>query len=134
MKIQWLFYPLISCRLKRTYVLALIGLCLAGICLPNASFAEEPLPRELVAIGTIGKTVVLERTDTDEVFAQIATHGIAPREIVPSADGRLLFVITQGRRMVEVIDVARKKVIDTISLSSPGQNVKLFGLAVNPQG
>jgi DNA-binding beta-propeller fold protein YncE len=131
MKIQSLFYPLISCRLKRTYVLALIGLCLAGICLPNASFAEEPLPRELVAIGTIGKTVVLERTDTDEVFAQIATHGIAPREIVPSADGRLLFVITQGRRMVEVIDVARKQVVDTIDLSSPGQTVRIFGLSVN---
>jgi DNA-binding beta-propeller fold protein YncE len=127
-------YPLIFCRLKRTYILSLIGLCLAEMCLPHASFAEEPLPRELVAIGTIGKTVVLERTDTDEVFAQIATHGIAPREIIPSADGRSLFVITEGRRLVEVIDVARKKVVDTIDLSSPGHTVKIFGLAVNREG
>jgi DNA-binding beta-propeller fold protein YncE len=131
MKIQSLFYPLIFCRLKRKYILTLIGLCLAEICLPNASFAEEPLPRELVAIGTIGKTVVLERTDTDEVFAQIATHGIAPREIIPSADGRLLFVITEGRRLVEVIDVARKQVVDTIDLSSSGRTVRIFGLAVS---
>ena len=128
---QSLFYPLRSRRLKRRYVLALISLCLGGISLPSASFAQEPLPRELVAIGTIGKTVVLERTDTDEVFAQITMHGIAPREIIPSADGRLLFVITQGRRMVEVIDVARKQVVDTIDLSSPSQTVRIFGLAVN---
>src|ERR1700678_1657878 len=127
-------YPLIFCRLKRTCILSLIGLCLAGMCLPHASFAAEPLPPELVAIGTIGKTVVLERTDRDEVFAQIATHGIAPREIVPSADGRSLFVITEGRRLVEVIDVARKKVVDTIDLSSPGHTVKIFGLAVNREG
>jgi DNA-binding beta-propeller fold protein YncE len=127
-------YRLTFCRLKRTYLLSLIGLCLAEICLPHSSFAEDPLPRELVAIGTIGKTVVLERTDTDEVFAQIATHGIAPREIIPSADGRSLFVITEGRRLVEVIDVARKKVVDTIDLSSPGHTVKIFGLAVNREG
>ena len=134
MKIQSPSYPLIGCRLKRTYAFALIVLSLAGICLPQPSFAEEPLPRELVAIGTIGKTVVLERTDTDEVFAQIPMHGIAPREITPSADGRSLFVITEGRRFVEVIDVARKQVVDTIDLSSPGQTVKIFGLAVNREG
>jgi DNA-binding beta-propeller fold protein YncE len=114
---------------KARYLLA----CLC-FCLPNALFAAEPLPQEMVAIGTIGRNIVLERTDTDEVFAQIATHGIAPREIVPSADGRFLFAVTEGRSLVEVIDVAGKKVIDTINLSSPGQSVKLFGVAVNPQG
>jgi hypothetical protein len=112
----------------------LISLCVAAACLPNGSLAEDPLPRELVAIGTIGKTVVLERTDTDEVFAQIPTHGIAPREITPSADGRSLFVVTEGRRLVEVIDVARKKVVDTIDLSTPGHTVKIFGLAINREG
>jgi DNA-binding beta-propeller fold protein YncE len=130
--------PLV-CSLKRlcpraNYLVAFAGLCLAGLCLPSALFAAEPLPQELVAIGTIGRNIVLERTDTDEVFAQIATHGIAPREIVPSADGRFLFAITEGRSLVEVIDIAAKKVSDTINLSSPGQSVKLFGLAVNPQG
>jgi DNA-binding beta-propeller fold protein YncE len=134
MKIQPPFYPLIFRRPKRTYILIPAGLCLAGLCVLNVCFAAEPLPRELVAIGTIGRTVVLERTDTDEVFAQIATQGIAPREIVPSADGRLLFAVTEGRRLIEVIDVARKKAVDTIDLSSPGQAVKVFGLAVNPQG
>ena len=128
MKIQSLFYLLIFCCLKRTYVLALIGLCLAGICLADASFAEEPLPRELVAIGTIGKTVVLERDDTDEVFAQIATHGIAPREIIPSADGRLLFVITEGRRLVEVIDVARNRWSIPLILVLPAKPSESSGL------
>jgi DNA-binding beta-propeller fold protein YncE len=103
-------------------------------CLPHAVVAAEPLPEEMVATGTIGRNIVLERTDTDEVFARIATQGIAPREIVPSADGRFLFALTDGRSLVEVIDIAGKKVIDTINLSSPGQSVKLFGLAVNPQG
>ena len=117
------------CWRKAAYLLA----CFC-FCLPNALLAAEPLPQEMVAIGTIGRNVVLERTDTDEVFAQIATHGIAPREIVPSVDGRFLFAVTNGRSLVEVIDVAGKKVIDTINLSSPGQNVKIFGLAVNPQG
>ena len=44
-----------------------------------------------------------------------------------------MFAVTDGRSLIEVIDVAGKKVIDTINLSSPGQSVKLFGLAVNPQ-
>jgi DNA-binding beta-propeller fold protein YncE len=117
------------CWRKTRRLLACVGFCLA-----SAMFAAEPLPQEMVAIGTIGRNIVLERTDTDEVFAQIATHGIAPREIVPSADGRFLYAVTEGRSLVEVIDVAGKKVIDTINLSSPGQSVKLFGLAVNPQG
>ena len=134
MTIQSLFGSLKRCCQKATYVLAFASLCVAEFCLPNALFAAEPLPQELVAIGTIGRNVVLERTDTDEVFAQIATHGIAPREMVPSADGRFLFVITEGRSLVEVIDIAGKKVIDTIDLSSPGRTVKFFGLAVNPQG
>jgi DNA-binding beta-propeller fold protein YncE len=134
MTIQSPVCSLTRCCTQATYLLAFAGLCLAGICLPNALFAAEPLPQEMVAIGTIGRNIVLERTDTDEVFAQIATHGIAPREIVPSADGRFLFAITEGRSLVEVIDIAGKKVIDTINLSSPGQSVKLFGLAVNPQG
>ena len=81
----------------------------------------------MVAIGTIGRTIVLERTDTDEMFAQIATHGIAPREIIPSADGRYLFVVTDGRSLIEVIDVARKEVIDTIDLSSPAKPSKYSG-------
>jgi DNA-binding beta-propeller fold protein YncE len=113
---------------KAPYLLACVFLCP-----PNALLAAEPLPQEMVAIGSLGRNIVLERTDTDEVFAQIATHGIAPREIVPSADGRLLFAVTEGRSLVEVIDVAGKKVIDTINLSSPGQSVKVFGLAVNPR-
>jgi hypothetical protein len=100
----------------------------------NALLAAEPLPQEMVAIGTIGRNVILERTDTDEVFAQIPTQGIAPRELVPSSDGRSLFAVTEGRSLIEVIDIAGKKVIDTINLSSSGQSVKLFGLAVDAQG
>ena len=90
-------------------------------------FAAEPLPQEMVAIGTIGRNIVLERTDTDEVFAQIATHGIAPREIVSSADGRFLFAVTDGRSLIEVIDVAGKKVIDTINLSPQAKASKSLG-------
>jgi DNA-binding beta-propeller fold protein YncE len=134
MTIPSLCRSLTFARRKALCILACAVVCAAGFCLPEASLAAEPLPQELVAIGTIGRNVVLERTDTDEVFAQIATHGIAPREIVPSADGRFLLVITNGRSLVEVIDIAAKKVVDTVNLSSPGQSVKLFGLAVNPRG
>jgi DNA-binding beta-propeller fold protein YncE len=119
---------------KATYRFAFAAFCVVQFCIPNILFAAEPLPQEMVAIGTIGRNIVLERTDTDEVFAQIATHGIAPREIVSSADGRFLFAVTDGRSLIEVIDVSAKKVIDTINLSHPGQSVKIFGLAVNPQG
>jgi DNA-binding beta-propeller fold protein YncE len=116
------------------YRFAFAAFCVVEFCIPKAVFAAEPLPQEMVAVGTIGRNIILERTDTDEVFAQIATHGIAPREIVSSSDGRFLFAVTNGRSLIEVIDVAGKKVIDTINLSHPGQNVKLFGLAVNPRG
>lgn len=134
MTIQLLVCFVTRCCRKATYRFAFVAFCAVRFCIPTALFAAEPLPQEMVAIGTIGRNVVLERTDTDKVFAQIATHGIAPREIVPSADGRFLFAVTDGRSLVEVIDVAGKKVVDTINLSHPGQSVKVFGLAVNPQG
>lgn len=134
MTIPSLVYLMTRCCRKATYLFAFAAFCVVGLCIPNRLFAADPLPQEMVAIGTIGRNIILERTDTDEVFAQIATHGIAPREIIPSADGRFLFAITEGRSLIEVIDVAGKKVVDTINLSHPGQNVKFFGLAVNPQG
>ena len=134
MTIQSLICLMTRCCRKATYLFAFAAFCVVPFCIPDTLFAAEPLPQEMVAIGTIGRNIVLERTDTDEVFAQIATHGIAPREIVSSADGRFLFAVTDGRSLIEVIDVAGKKVIDTINLSRPGQSVKIFGLAVNPQG
>jgi DNA-binding beta-propeller fold protein YncE len=128
-----IFSPLSFRWLKRAATCGLAGLLLAALS-PRPSYAAGSLPRELAAVGTIGRTIVLVDTDTDEVYAQIATQGIAPREITPSADGRTLFVITKGRSLVEEIDIARKSVVDTIDLSSPRQTVRIFGLAVSPQG
>src|ERR1700684_2252859 len=53
---------------KANYLVAFAGLCLAGPGLPNALLAADPLPHETGAIGPIGRNIVLERTDTDEVF------------------------------------------------------------------
>ena len=114
-----------------------VSFCVRRFLCSRALSSESSLRGRAAASGDGGyrhhrQEHILERTDTDEVFAQIATHGIAPREIVPSADGRFLFAITEGRSLIEVIDVAGKKVVDTINLSSPGPKRQVLRAGSQP--
>jgi DNA-binding beta-propeller fold protein YncE len=70
----------------------------------------------------------------DEIVAQIPTKGRSPKEVVPSPDGKYVFLTTDGRAKIEVVNVPGRKVEEVIDLAQPGVKINIFGLAVNRKG
>jgi hypothetical protein len=70
----------------------------------------------------------------DEIIAQIPTKGRSPKEVVPSPDGKHVFLTTDGRALIEVVNVPNRKVEEVIDLAQPGVKINIFGLAVSRKG
>src|SRR5256885_1613287 len=70
----------------------------------------------------------------DEIVAQIQTKGRLPKELIPSPDGVHVYVTSEARHYIEVINLATRKVEDTIELTKPGTRMNIFGLAVSRKG
>jgi DNA-binding beta-propeller fold protein YncE len=73
-------------------------------------------------------------TSRDEIVAQIPTKGRSPKEIIPSPDGKHVFLTTDGRAKIEVVNVPDRKVEEVIDLAQPGVKINIFGLAVSRKG
>ncbi len=96
----------------------------------SRSLAGEQ-PSDLFVVGTSGGTVAVLDSGLDQIVADIPTKGRAPLDIEPAPDGNTLYVTTDGRAKIEVIDLKQKKAVDVIDLSSPDRSVKIYGLALN---
>jgi len=70
----------------------------------------------------------------DQIIAQIPTQGRSPKEVVPSPDGKHVFLTTDGRAKIEVVNVPARKVEEVIDLAGVGRKVNIFGLAVSRKG
>jgi DNA-binding beta-propeller fold protein YncE len=104
----------------------LFGACLLG--------RAQSAPRELMVMGVHpGGIVVLDAT-RDEVVAEIPLRGRAPKEIEFSRDGKRLYVTTQGRKSIEVVDLASRKVEDVIDLAPSGYKLVIYGIALSQDG
>lgn len=73
-------------------------------------------------------------TSRDEIVAQIPTKGRSPKEVVPSPDGKHVFLTTDGRALIEVVNVHDRNVEEVVDLAQPGVKINIFGLAVNRKG
>jgi WD40 repeat protein len=72
---------------------------------------------------------------TDDEFAyQIPLRGRSPKELVPTPDGKRLYVSTQGRRQIKVVNMASRKVEDVIDLAPPGHTITIYGMAFSRDG
>jgi DNA-binding beta-propeller fold protein YncE len=80
-----------------------------------------------------GGIVVLDAT-RDEVVTEIPLQGRAPKEIEFSPDGKRLYVTTQGRRSIEIVDLARRKVEEVIDLAPAGCKLVIYGIALSRDG
>ncbi len=73
-------------------------------------------------------------TSRDEIVAQIPTKGRSPKEIIPAPDGKHVFLTSDGRALIEVINVPERKVEEVIDLAQPGIKVNIFGIALSRKG
>src|SRR5712691_8365883 len=101
------------------------GLALIGLVFSVARAAGAQAVQEFFVIGTHDNKVAVLDPRTDEIVAQIPTRGQNPLEVLPAPKGNIVYVSTDGREKIEVIDMTRREVVDTIELSSPQRWVRI---------
>lgn len=113
-------------RRPTIWLRALLGALFAfAACLPAPALAKD-----LLYLGGMHKVVVVDG-DTDEVLGDIPIKGF-PLYLVPDESKQRLYVVAGGRELIHVIDLAERKVIDTLSFSVPGQRqARVYGLVVD---
>ena len=89
---------------------------------------------DVFMIGSHPKLLVVIDSRRDEVVAQIPTKGRSPKEVVPAPDGKHVYLTTEARQQIEVVNLNTQKVEDVIDLSAPGIRLNIFGLAVSRKG
>lgn len=107
---------------------------LAGVVvLLLASFASGQVRDhgDLFVIGTHPNTLVVIDSARDEIVAQIPTKGRAPKEVVPGPDGKHVYLTTEARQQIEVVNLATQKVDDVIELTVPGTRMIIVGMVLN---
>lgn len=114
--------------------LARVGFALIPLIFGVAPIVAAQAGNEFFVIGTHDNNVVVLDPRTDEIVAQIPTRGQNPLEVLPGPKGNVVYVTTDGREKIEVIDVARRQVVDSIKLSSPQRWVRIFGMAIDREG
>jgi DNA-binding beta-propeller fold protein YncE len=91
-------------------------------------------PRELMVMGIHPGGIVVLDAARDEVVTEIPLRGRAPKEIEFSRDGKRLYVTTQGRRSIEVVDLASRRVQEVIDLAPSGYKLVIYGIALSQDG
>jgi DNA-binding beta-propeller fold protein YncE len=97
---------------------------------PNA-LAQEP---ELYVIGVHPHGIVVFDGTRNEIAGQIQTRGRAPKELVPSPDGKFVYVTSDGRSKLEVVNLQTRTVDKVLELAPPGYRLTIFGVALNSKG
>ena len=123
---------------------ALVALAVATLCgalSPSASFGQaspklEERRREpgIFFMGVWPDRILYFDEKTDSVVGELRLrHGVANRTVF-TPDYRWGFLITDRMESVEVVDVAKRQVVDELKLSTEARKVRFFGLAIEPSG
>jgi DNA-binding beta-propeller fold protein YncE len=97
-------------------------------------FAIVPMwaqAHEFMVMGIHPHALIVLDTSRDEVVAEIPLRGRAPKEIEHSRDGRHLYVTTEGRSQIEVVDFVHRKVEEVIQPAPPGYKFVIYGTALS---
>ncbi|MEE2787597.1 MAG: alkaline phosphatase family protein, partial [Myxococcota bacterium] len=95
-----------------------------------------------VYVSSLNSSNVFVLDGTSGELVEVLELGIAPGAMVPSADGRQLYVALSGQDEIAVVDTARRSVISQFhgapepkdSEGVPLANINLSALALNPMG
>ncbi len=101
--------------------------------LAPAGFAQTQEP-EMYAIGVHPHAIVLLDGNRDEIAGEIQITGRSPKDMVFSPDGKYLYVTSEGRSRLEMVNVAQRKAEKVFDLTPAGHRMTIFGLAINAKG
>ena len=108
-----------------------------GQILPRArllSFAALAHAQELYVLGVHPRGIVIFDGTRNEIVGQIETRGRAPKEIVPSPDGKFVYATTDGRAKLEVVNVEKRSVDRLLDITPPGYRLTIYGVVLNSKG
>ncbi|HTR37009.1 MAG TPA: hypothetical protein VMH80_13980 [Bryobacteraceae bacterium] len=97
----------------------------------NRAFAQDP---ELYVLGVHPHGIVVFDGTRNEIVNVIQTRGRAPKELVPSDDGKFLYITSEGRADLEVVNLQTHTVDRVLHLAPPGYRLTIFGVALNHKG
>lgn len=86
---------------------------------------------DLFVIGIHPHSILVIDSARDEVVAQIPTKGHSPKEIVPSPDGKRVYLTTEARQQIEVVNLTTHEVEDVIHLAAPGTRLNIYGMTLS---
>ena len=93
--------------------------------------AQEP---ELYVLGVHPHTIVVFDGTRGEIIGQIQTRGRAPKELVPSPDGKFIYTTTDGRAKLEVVNLESRAVDRVLEITPPGYRLTIYGAVLNSKG
>ena len=108
-----------------------IAIAVFSLLLLLATQTVPPAQAELMVMGIHPHQLIVFDTNRDEVIAEIQLHGRAPKEIECSRDGRRIYVTTEGRSQIEIVDFPNRKVEDVIHVAPPGYKIVIYGTALS---
>jgi hypothetical protein len=109
-------------RLLGVIVLLLLASCASGQVRERG---------DLFVIGIHPHSILVIDSARDEVVAEIPTKGHSPKEFVPSPDGKRVYVTTEARQQIEVVNLTTHEVEDVIKLAAPGIRLNIYGMTLS---
>lgn len=97
-------------------------------------FCAQAQESELYVLGVHPHGIVIFDGTRNEIAGKIETRGRAPKEIVPSPDGKFLYTTTDGRAKLEVVNVETRTVDRLLEITPPGYRMTIYGVALNSKG
>ena len=108
-----------------------LGAAVVLLSFPALAAAQES---ELYVVGVHPHGIVIFDGTRNEIVGQIQTRGRAPKELVPSPDGKFVYTTTDGRAKLEVVNLQARTVDRVIELAPPGYRLTIYGVVVNNKG
>jgi DNA-binding beta-propeller fold protein YncE len=119
-------------------VLVALAAALAATLCPRADAAEtpasDPRPAQVHLLGVWPNRLRLFDEATEQFIGDIALKYGAATNSTHTPDFSKFYFVTDRMEAVEVVDIAKRQVVDTLKLSDQGKQVRIASVAVNPDG
>lgn len=109
------------------------GLVLALLCIPLLVPGSSP-GEDWLFVGVQFDKVMVIDCQRDEVVDEIRLRHRIPVDMIVSPDKKYLYVVTHQKQSLEVIDIGKRRVMESIELSDGQRERRIFGLAAHPDG
>lgn len=87
----------------------------------------------ILYIGTYAKSIAVLDEATGESLGRIPLETGIPRSLTLSEDRKRFYVLDVSYEQIEVVDIASRRTLDVHTLSGGGEQVRIWGMAVDPR-